>query len=78
MQKNINNSYNKDIINIIQQDINQTLYLEELWWTQIAKAQWLKKGDKNANIFHQKANFSKAKNKITNVINKKGDMTLNK
>jgi hypothetical protein len=57
----------EDIIQIQlkEQELDDTLKLEELWWAQRAKVNWLTHGDKNSKFFHYKANQRRRKNKIS-------------
>lgn len=51
-------------IKALEKDLGELLKQEETWWAQRAKVHWLKQGDLNTKIFHQRANQRKRKNHI--------------
>ncbi|KAK2395425.1 hypothetical protein QL285_057163 [Trifolium repens] len=66
---------NKNTINQIkktEQEMDDLLKNEELWWAQRAKAHWLLHGDKNTKYFHQEASQRKRKNNINFIEDKEG------
>ena len=42
--------------------LNDLVESEEIWWAQRSRALWLKHGDKNTKLFHQKASQRKSRN----------------
>ncbi|MCH83857.1 hypothetical protein A2U01_0004683 [Trifolium medium] len=66
---------NRNTINQIkktEQELDDLLKHEELWWAQRGKAHWFLHGDKNTKYFHQKASQRKRKNKINFIEDQQG------
>lgn len=57
----------------LENQLDELLKQEELWWSQRAKAHWLKNGDLNTKYFHQKASQRKRKNTITSIQDNSGN-----
>jgi hypothetical protein len=43
-----------------------------MWWNQRVRVLWLKHGDKNTRLFHQKASQRSRKNKIEEITDRMG------
>jgi len=54
-------------INSLQQEINELMVIDELKWSQRAKENWLKQGDKNSKHFHACVKQRRRTNQITEV-----------
>lgn len=59
-----------------ENNLNDLLESEEVWWSQRSRAQWLQFGDKKMRFFHQKASQRKERNWIDS-IQDKSDRTVN-
>lgn len=55
------------------QEYNLIVSQEELYWLHQAKCKWLTQGDNNTTFFHQYSLIRRRKNRITALINYKGD-----
>lgn len=51
-------------IRLLETEQERLLVLEEQYWKQRSRADWLKHEDRNASFFHKKASHRKAKNEI--------------
>jgi hypothetical protein len=47
-----------------EQELDNLLHQEELWWSQRSRVLWLKHGDRNTSFFHSKASHRRKKNRI--------------
>jgi hypothetical protein len=54
-------------INSLQQEINELLEINELKWSQQAKENWLKHGDKNSKYFQACVRQRRRTNQITEI-----------
>lgn len=54
----------KSEVRKVNDQLNELLYKEEMLWLQRSRIKWLKEGDRNTKIFHQKAVWRAKKNKI--------------
>ena len=59
-------------ISCLRRDINDLLDDEEIYWSQRAKALWLKEGDKNTKFFHAQASERRKNNAITGIWDSQG------
>lgn len=64
IKQNISSPSDGEEIRRIENQINNMLIEEEIYWKQRSRADWLREGDKNKKFFHAKASARKRKNKI--------------
>lgn len=64
---------NGEEIRKIENQINNMLMDEDVYWKQRARANWLREGDKNTRFFHSKATVRKRKNKIWGIEDAQGN-----
>jgi hypothetical protein len=57
-----------------EQELDNLLESEELWWSQRSRVLWLQHGDKNTKFFHQKASHRRQRNKIEVIKDKQGNL----
>ena len=50
---------------------------EEIFWRQKSREKWLNEGDRNTKYFHKSTLYNRAQNKITSLINHRGERTNN-
>ena len=60
-------------IKMVENQIQNIIIDEEIYWKQRSRADWLKEGDKNTKFFHHKASNRKKKNRIWGIENSSGD-----
>ncbi|KAH9801140.1 hypothetical protein KPL71_000911 [Citrus sinensis] len=60
-------------IKIVENQIQNIIIDEEIYWKQRSRADWLKEGDKNTKFFHLKVLNRKKKNQIWGIENSSGD-----
>jgi hypothetical protein len=53
--------------------MQELLYREEMLWLQRSRVTWLKEGDRNTKLFHQKAIWKARRNKIKRLKDNKGN-----
>ncbi|KAK3212709.1 hypothetical protein Dsin_017415 [Dipteronia sinensis] len=61
-----------NVINGLGAQLDDALNLEERYWCQRARVEWLKSGERNTRFFHSKANARKARNKIIGLFDNNG------
>ncbi|KAI9170484.1 hypothetical protein LWI28_028751 [Acer negundo] len=61
----------KEIV-VLEERLNYALNIDERYWKQRARIDWLKSGDKNSRFFHSKASARKARNRIRGLHDKNG------
>jgi hypothetical protein len=59
-------------IQTINEELRVLLNKEELWWSQRAKEEWLKHGDRNTKYYHACANSKRRKNFIGAIVDESG------
>lgn len=64
---------NGEEIRKIENQINNLLMDEDVYWKQRSRANWLREGDKNTRFFHSKATAGKRKNKIWGIEDAQGN-----
>ena len=57
----------------VENQIQNIIIDEKIYWKQRSRADWLKEGDKNTKFFHHKASTRKKKNRIWGIENSSGD-----
>lgn len=62
----------------LENQINNILIDEEMYWRQRSRAYWLRERDKNTKFFHSKASARKRKNKIWGVEDTQANQTDDK
>jgi exonuclease III len=55
-----------------EHEIDNLLYQEEMWWSQMSRVLWLKHGDRNTSFFHSKASHRRNKNRIETITDTQG------
>ena len=60
-------------IKMVENQIQNIIIDEEIYWKQRSRADWLKEGDKNTKFFHHKASNRNKKNRIWGIENSSGD-----
>ena len=66
-----------DAINQLKWEINGLLIKEEKMWKQRSRALWLKEGDQNTKIFHNRASHRYKRNRIEELKNEAGVVCTN-
>ncbi|KAL1209942.1 hypothetical protein V5N11_020507 [Cardamine amara subsp. amara] len=56
----------------IKQKLSRAYYLEEVYWKQKSRNQWLLEGDRNTKFFHGCARTRKARNRMVSIKNSNG------
>ncbi|KAK3211646.1 hypothetical protein Dsin_016352 [Dipteronia sinensis] len=56
------------VVQNLEKELNEVLNEEERYWSQRAKVEWLRNGDRNTRFFHSKASVRKARNKIKGLV----------
>ncbi|KAK3198138.1 hypothetical protein Dsin_021553 [Dipteronia sinensis] len=59
-------------VNSLESQLNEVLEIEERYWRQRAKVEWIQNGDRNIRFFHSKASARKAKNRINGFLDEGG------
>ncbi|KAK2665571.1 hypothetical protein Ddye_004145 [Dipteronia dyeriana] len=59
-------------ITVLKEKLNLDLDVEERYWRQRAKSDWLQRGDKNSRFFHSKASARRTRNKISRLLDDNG------
>lgn len=72
LQSNSQATGSIEAIKVLEKEFDELMKCEEMWWSQRAKALWLKEGDKNSNFFHQKASQRKDRNWIESNLDDNG------
>lgn len=62
-----------DELKRVENQIDNILADEEMFWKQRSRAVWLKEGDRNTKYFHAKALARRKKNKIHGIEDENGD-----
>lgn len=60
------------LIKNIEDQLDQALENEEIYWKQRSRENWLKQGDKNTKWFHKHASMRKKRNEILGISNSSG------
>ncbi|KAH9663932.1 reverse transcriptase domain-containing protein [Citrus sinensis] len=63
---------NREEMQRIENQIDNILIDEEIFWKQRSRADWLKEGDRNTKVFHAKASARKKKNRISGLEDENG------
>jgi len=63
---------NREEMQRIENQIDNILIDEEIFWKQRSRADWLKEGDRNTKFFHAKASARKKKNRISGLEDENG------
>jgi hypothetical protein len=61
-----------------ENELDDLLENEEIWWSQRSRALWLAHGDKNTKFFHLKASQRKRKNKIEAITDPMGNIHIDR
>ena len=56
----------------VENELDELLKEEEIWWAQRTKANWIKHGDQNTKLFHQKVSQRKQRNWVDSIQDKVG------
>lgn len=59
-------------IRCIENELDNLLNCEEVYWNQRAHVEWLKEGDCNTKFFHLQASERKARNRINGLVDANG------
>ncbi|XP_061993936.1 uncharacterized protein LOC133711869 [Rosa rugosa] len=59
----------------LQFRLNELLTINETYWRQRSRIQWLKEGDRNTPFFHRRASNRRSRNKVTGITNEEGMWT---
>ena len=65
-------------IRTLEGKLDEALNVEERYWCQRAKVDWMKSGDRNSGFFHAKALTKKARNKMSGITNETGRLIESK
>jgi hypothetical protein len=49
---------------VLEKEMDELLYREEILWMQRSRIAWLREGDRSTKYFHRRASWRKKKNKI--------------
>lgn len=60
------------VINMLEQQLDSVLKVEERYWSQRARIEWLRSGDQNTRFFHSKASARRIRNRIGGMFNDDG------
>ncbi|KAH9748716.1 reverse transcriptase domain-containing protein [Citrus sinensis] len=72
IKKGLGQSSGGDEVQNLENQIDNILLDEEIFWRQRSRAEWLKEGDKNTKFFHSKASARKRKNRISGLEDETG------
>ena len=56
-----------------ESELRRLLYVEEQYWRQRSRSEWLREGDLNIKFFHLKASSRRRKNQIRGLAERDGD-----
>ncbi|KAI9164758.1 hypothetical protein LWI28_001407 [Acer negundo] len=60
------------VISKLEHQLDQALSIEERYWHQRARIEWLQNGDRNTRFFHSKATARRSRNRINGLFSKEG------
>ncbi|KAK3187994.1 hypothetical protein Dsin_027555 [Dipteronia sinensis] len=66
------------VIRSLEEKLDQALEVEERYWCQRAKVEWMKSGDRNSGYFHAKASTRKGRNRLSGLFDDNGQWTESK
>ncbi|PRQ50695.1 putative RNA-directed DNA polymerase [Rosa chinensis] len=64
-----------DEIKALQFRLNELLSINETYWRQRSKVQWLREGDRNTSFFHRRASNRRSRNRIKGLLTENGQWT---
>lgn len=80
IQKVLPHKFNLFLINLekeLQNELNEVLIQEEIFWFQKSRRQWLSQWDRNTKYYHLKTIVRRKKNKVSMLRNDRGDWVEN-
>ncbi|PKA46297.1 hypothetical protein AXF42_Ash021732 [Apostasia shenzhenica] len=75
---NANSIKRKDKVSAMESELDRLLALEEYYWKQCSRVEWLKGGNKNTKLFHEKASNRRRKNSIFGILRGDGRWVTSK
>ena len=59
-------------VRLVENELDELLQFEEMYWQQRSRVSWLKEGDLNTKFFHAKASARKTRNRLSGLFNSNG------